>query len=744
MLGRVDSNPAQPLDSPSVTRWLSLVASTLLLALHLHALEGRVMRGESVPVAGPTVKNARQGRPLTTDENGRFTFDPEPRYPARVVVTSAKGATAIVDLAEPPGTPLEILLGEIVSEMMTVSSASAPHIEAPPGAATDTLSSGEISKLVPTHVADIVRSLPGVAASDGGPSSVPSVRGLARGRTLVLLDDARVATERRAGSAASFVNPFTLAAVEVARGPGSVAYGSDALGGVIHLRTREPSTGEPSLRFEASTLFGGEELDSLGAEVTFDAGGSSLLATVYGRRGSDGEDGGGDPIENSSFEDRGLGLRASRIASFGVLVARIGIDRGRDLQRPAPPSEASRTTYPIEDSDRVSAALDMPGVAGWSSIRLSGFAGRYRQTLDRTTPLAAGGTSVSSSDTESWDAALRASADRSLGGARIETGIDVSARLGLESLLEDRVLEAGGAPVSSDHSVAIESAERLDTGLFVLVEQSLTERCWLSAGLRGDTISATNAGGWFGDRSDRDAAISGHLTLSSRFGDSLLATLQAARGFRAPTLSDRYYRGPTGRGFVTGNPLLEPESTLQFDASMRWQRGASSVAVFGYVYRIGDLIERYRAGNDFFFRNRGEAEIRGIELEAEAPISEHLSARLSGAYSRGDARDGDRAPLDDIAPPNVRAELRWDLGSTAIAGTVSWFGDDTRPGPSELGRDGWTSIDVALSRRLTSSLELRVSGSNLTGETYYASADEISAFAPGRTFGITVAGRYPQ
>ncbi|MCM2317330.1 MAG: TonB-dependent receptor [Thermoanaerobaculia bacterium] len=725
-----------------MTRPLLLLSALLLVAAHLHALEGRVVRGENAPVAGVVVSIAGEGRSVRTGADGRFSIDPEPRYPARVVVTSADGTTRVIDFAEPPDASVEILLGEVVAEMITVSSASTPHIEAPPGAATDTLSSDELATLAPVHVADAVLSIPGVAASDGGPSSVPSVRGLARGRTLLLLDDARIATERRAGSSASFVNPFTLAAVEVARGPGSVAYGSDALGGVIHLRTREPSPGDPAIRFESGTLFGGEETDSLGAEVTVDASATSFLASAYGRRGADGEDGDGNSIENSSFRDHGLALRASRIGDFGMLTAGVGFDRGRDLERPAPPGDPARTSYPIEDSDRLSASLDLPGAAGWSAIRLNGSASRYRQTLDRSTPRAGGGSSVSSSDNESWDAALRAGAERPLGSGRFEAGIDASARLGLESLLEDRVVATDGTVLDSSTSVAIESADRIDGGLFVLVEQPLSARSWLSAGVRADTISSKNQGGWFGDRSDRDSAISGHAAFSSRIGDSALATLQVARGFRAPTLSDRYYRGPTGRGFVTGNPLLEPETSLQFDASARWQRGASSLAVFAYLYRIDDLIERYRAGDDFAFRNRGEAEIRGLEIEAEAPISQHLSARVSGAYARGESRDAGEEPLDDIAPPNARAELRWRRGATAMSGSLSWFKDDTRPGPSEIEREGWLSLDLSFSRQLTGSLELRLNAANLTDETRYASSDAISALSPGRTLGITLAGRF--
>ena len=142
--------------------------------------------------------------------------------------------------------------------------------------------------------------------------------------------------------------------------------------------------------------------------MTFDAGPTAFLVSAQGRTGDDGEDGDGNTIENSSFRDYGVAARASRIGSFGVVLGGIAIDRGRDLERPAAPGDPSRTNYPVEDSDRLTLSLDKPGAGGWSSFRLSGFAGRYRQALDRSTPTATGGETTSSSDTESWDAAFRA------------------------------------------------------------------------------------------------------------------------------------------------------------------------------------------------------------------------------------------------------------------------------------------------------------------------------------------------
>src|SRR6185503_11942185 len=110
-------------------------------------------------------------------------------------------------------------------------------------------------------------------------------------------------------------------------------------------------------------------------------------------------------------------------------------------------------------------------------------------------------------------------------------------------------------------------------------------------------------------------------------------TAQVARGFRDPVLSDRYFRGPSGRGFITGNPDLDPETSLQYDASVRWAAGGRSVAFYGYFYEIDDLIERFRPARHFFFRNRGEAEVKGLELEAQTALPAGLSLEVAAAVA---------------------------------------------------------------------------------------------------------------
>lgn len=71
----------------------------------------------------------------------------------------------------------------------------------------------------------------------------PFVRGLTGNQTLILVDGIRLNNSTFRYGPNQYLNtidPFTIQTIEVAKGTGSVQYGTDAMGGVMHLFTKEP------------------------------------------------------------------------------------------------------------------------------------------------------------------------------------------------------------------------------------------------------------------------------------------------------------------------------------------------------------------------------------------------------------------------------------------------------------------------------------------------------------------------
>jgi outer membrane receptor protein involved in Fe transport len=291
-------------------------------------------------------------------------------------------------------------------------------------------------------------------------------------------------------------------------------------------------------------------------------------------------------------------------------------------------------------------------------------------------------------------------------------------------------------------TVSTEDARRIDTGIYLQAEVPAGRAVVLSGGARVDRVTTKNVGGFFGDRSEDNAAFSGFASATVGSFGGFSATAQVARGFRDPTLSDRYFRGPTGRGFITGNPDLGPESSTQFDAALRYAAARWRVAVYGYHYRIDDLVERFETETDFFFfRNRGRARIRGFEAEVQATLPWKLGLELTGHRLSGEALDDD-TPLDAIPVPTVTARLRRDFEKAYGWVRTALYGRLDEPGPTERERPGFGLLDAGIGWRLNRRVEIDVLGRNLLDKAYLVSPDSRATLAAGRSGLATLTLRF--
>ena len=738
---RVRSKPVLSV-RPLVCALIWALGAAATPAAHAAPFEARVLLPGGAPASGWVISVVGQNVSAPCGPDGRLVLEPAPRTPFILVGSGPGGeVSAAVEVAELPAGLLEIVLEPVARDSVTVVSGIAPTLEELPASATTVVTVEEVEQRAPQRLYQVLESVAGVSKLGDGADSVPAIRGLGRGRTLILLDGARVSAERRAGPSATFVEPESLGSVEVLRGPGSVVYGSDAFGGVINAIPRDPDPGPFTLRYGAELGAGATDSQAAYASGSRDVGAGTLLLEGHWRTADDAEAGDGVPIYNSSLDSKGGAARYVHDVGPGRLRVSLAIDRMEDLGKAAIDSRVNRSVYPTERSDRLNASwLGSPG-GGWESLEAAAFTGRYHIVLDRDRiPPATPNPRLETADTDARDASVRVVGARGLAGGRLQLGLDAHSRFDLHAISSRTDFAADGTTVvSSRRDVAIDDARQVATALFATWSRPLAPRLALGAGVRGDRIEARNSGGFFGDRSAQDSALSGNVALTFGPWSGWSTTAQVARGFRTPTLSDRYFRGPSGRGFVTGNPDLEPESSLQIDLASRWAAGETQLGLYAYHYQIDDLIERFGAGNDFFFRNRGEATIRGLELEAQSALGERWSWQVGAAWADGETDGG--AEIDDIAAPNGWLTLRWAVEQGYAFGRVTSFLDHDEPGPTELERDGFTLVDLGGGWRISDAVELRLVVRNVADELYTASPDEAADRAVGRSFTFGASGK---
>ena len=696
------------------------------------------------PIANAAVTILGHPGERFTDAVGKVTWTPAPPPPFEVLVVLPGGVFTKPVLVErlPETGAIDVLVESLLNESVTVAAGAAPSIETTPASGTTLVTAQDLLTRAPVNLIQALENVAGVSSVSEGQAAVPAVRGFASGRTLILLDGARVLSERRVGPSATFLDPFVLDSVEVSRGPGSVAYGSDAFGGVISARTRRVAPGSPlGFRFVGSAGAGTPELRGA-FEVAKGVERGSVLFQAHARDFDDYRSPEGDVLD-SGARDSGFLMRGEHALGAGIVSAAWQSDFGRDIERPRTNSDDVRFFYPTEDSHRLTTAYELRQVRGFERLVLTGFFGSYAVVTDQdqfATPSSA--RHVERADVSARDYQVRFLGERGFAQAHVEFGADVNGRFGLEGIESELFYDLSGALNGTNRFVSVEDAHRNDTGLFASVQLPVSPRVLLGAGARGDLVTTRNTGGFFGDRSTSNGAGSGYGSVTVAL-DRVSISGQVARGFRDPTLSDRYFRGPSGRGFITGNPDLDPETSLQFDAALRYTSQRWRAAFYAFNYRISGLIERFEAEPDFFFfRNRGRARVRGIEIESQGDLGRGLTLELAGQLTRGRALDDD-AHLDTIPPVSVTAQLRKQLSTAGFAQVrVAAYARDTRPGPTERETPGYAVVDAAGGWRLSPHLELRVLGRNLLDNGYLVSPDRRTVLAPGASLAATILAKF--
>ena len=693
------------------------------------------------PIAGAAIAVVGQRGSITSDSAGRFHWPAVPPLPADILVTFPGGSVArpirLTEIDPAVEFTLRVDLTAL-NETLTVPGVS-PTIDTSPGAATTLLTAVDLALRQPPTLAQALDVVAGISAISEGQGAVPAIRGLARGRTLILVDGSRATTERRAGANASFLDPGATQAIEVARGPGSVAYGSDAFGGVIAARTRHPNY-DPGIHVRfAGTLGAGVPERRGDLEISRGHGTGGILAGIRLREFDDYEAPAGR-VTNSGWRDGGVRLRWDQLTGVGFWSIGWQSDLGRSLGRPRSDSNVILATSPYEDSHRLTASFERGTLGGFSNVRFNALAGGTRQRTDQDRlPTPARPRNIERADLSSRDLQLRLTGQRHLGPARLHVGADVQGEYGLHALDSSIAYNAADTVTSTNTTVSIDSAHRTAAGVFT--EASIDAPAWVrfTGGIRFDSVHNTNSGGYFGDRSVSNGAVAGLVAATVTPHRHLTLTGQVARGFHDPTLSDRFYRGPVGRGFIEGNPELKPETSLQFDVKARYGIGAAGVAVAAYRYTIADLVERYASTPTLFlFRNRGRADLQGIEVEAHALLPGALDLIITAETSRGRDAD-DHTPLDDIAPPAVSIALRHHLGRRLSSYfRVKAVSSHDAAGPSEVPTRAYTMVDGAIGWRWTDRVQVLGTIRNLLDEAYQSSAGPRWVWAPGRHGSVTL------
>jgi outer membrane receptor protein involved in Fe transport len=560
----------------------------------------------------------------------------------------------------------------------------------------------------PNNAADMIRRLPGVDINGVGANQQrPTIRGQRGQRILLLEDGLRMNNSRRQadfGELPAIIDVNSLDRIEVVRGPASVLYGSDAIGGVVNMISSQTPALSGGDTFAGSANFSyrtsGEQLwpavDLFGRQGRVGYRASASFRDTEDYRAASGTF--GDITLTDEVSVFGSGVRDQ---NYGFL---IDYAVGDDQQ-----VYAKFDYYKAEDAGFGFVANEDLGLAGGVSIDIqypdqtvaklkAGYralglnlpvADRVDASLftmnnerdfvfDVAIPFGAPGTGVfvnQQNFTDLQTFGLRLEAAKLVADRHVLTyGLDYYHD---DSKNTDRsetvVIPFPGAPavpmIEDTPTVPFSTYDKL--GLFAQADLELGERAGLIVGARWQNFDAEPQATPGIDVLPENASANRMVVAANGLvevaqGLNLVGTV--GRGFRGPNLIELFFSGavPEGNGFQIANPDLVPETSWNVDAGFKYRRANFAFEAFYFrtwlkdgirITATGDTIGPFPAFQNV---NVDRLTLQGIELLAEVQPVESVTLGATYTWLDGsDEEDDENNPISSTYSSRVTGEVTY-------------------------------------------------------------------------------------
>jgi len=217
---------------------------TNMLATAQNKITGKITDQDSHPLPGATIYIPDMNKGTVTDKNGEFELAKVPDGKIKVQI-SFIGFTSHVETVELRGKNISLQISlqqtAIETEEIVVSGGynSTQHQNA---VKIDVLKISNLSNPVTPNFAEILTKVPGIdMISKGSGVSKPVIRGLSMNDILILNNGVRFENYQYSEHHPLGIDEFGIENIEIIKGPASLLYGSDAIGGVINFIKEKPA-----------------------------------------------------------------------------------------------------------------------------------------------------------------------------------------------------------------------------------------------------------------------------------------------------------------------------------------------------------------------------------------------------------------------------------------------------------------------------------------------------------------------
>ena len=706
-----------------------------------NTITGIVTNANNQPLIGVSIYAPELHKGTSTDEQGKYSLTNLPKGKLKIsfayIGFSTQNKTIIL---QEKNTLLNVILEESLFEMDEVIVSTAFNkIQSQNVMKVEHESIKELQKKGTATLIEGLATIPGVAQVSTGTSiGKPVIRGLSGNRVLVYSQGVRLENQQFGDEHGLGLNEAGIESVEVIKGPASLLYGSDALGGVLYFNPEKFADAGTVVADFGQRLFS----NTLGSSTTLGAKTSSenwkFIARGTYDTHSDYKISSGNRVSNTRYNETdfktGIGYINSKVSSifrynFNQL------DLGIPEDGVANQTSTKKTTYPKQGV--YNNLLSLNNIFFFQNSKLDVDLGYI--TNDR-------------SEFEDSDVA---NLHMKLNTFNYDAKYHLPKIGKFESIFGIQGMSQTNT--NSGEEFLIPNAKTNDFGVFGTGNYEWNTHV-IQAGIRFDnrTINSESHG-ISGDEGSFEAlnksfnSINASLGYKTNLTEKLILRANLASGFRAPNLAELTSNGvhEGSNRYEVGNPNLETEQNLQTDLNVEYKNSHFEFFVNGFYNTINNYIYTSPTGtqiedNDVYEYIQNNANLYGgeIGLHLHPHPLDWLHIESSFESVTGKKQNGDYLPLIPANNWNntIRTEFnykKWLENGFASLNISSTYNQEKVSG-FETKSDGYTLLNLGFGGKVKLGkmvFDLTLNGNNLLNKSY------ISHLSRLKTDGIPNIGR---
>lgn len=714
----------------------------------------------------------------TTNANGEYTIPnlPKGKFLVQVKFIGYAGYIEVIDLTTVSSKDFSI--APSATEMQEVVITGSAFLSDPKRTSVSLaqIDRQSLRTISSTNIISALATVPGVSEiSTGAGISKPVIRGLGYNRVIVLSEGIRQEGQQWGDEHGIEIDQFAVDRIEILKGPGSLLYGSDAMGGVINILEPHSPTpgivqGEISSDYSVNNNLTANSLMLEGNQkgIVWRGRGTYKNAAAFQT-----------PVEyvyNSGFNETNysgmLGVNKSwgfshfHLSRYNSYFGMIEGERDSATNK-----FVNAEGNIVSDAVLKSRKLELP------------FQNVQHTKLTSVNNFVLGGSQLK------LNLGYQANNRKEFEESQREPGLffhlntmtyDVKFHLPVKDNIESVIGVSGMTQMNGNrgNEFLVPDYNLQDIGGFVYAKKSY-EKLTLNAGLRYDSrnikgiekILGSSGAGANGSDTLFEAfntdfsAFTGATGLTYQINNVFNFKTNIGRGWRAPNIAELGSNGVHEGAFryEIGNSELKPEISLQIEAELSADGKYLSSSISGFYNHIDNFIYIRNINGENTVDNgnvlavyryvQGNSLLQGFEASLDIHPVEQIHFENSISFVQG-TNNETKAPLPFIPATRIKHEIKWGIKTTNsktfihpyISAGITNYLEQDRFDVFETETKGYTLINAGIGTDIklrNQILTAFVTANNLTDVKYYehlSRLKSVSVFNMGRniTFGINV------